>query len=229
MNIVLNSSHLQNQKFTFSLFHSNIIDVHQWCFSEKSVTRRYHIRKPWLTSCLTDAIRKKNKFYYESVKIELFELRKSMSIAINCETWWELQKGNITQIELWKPNKIKKKHPGRLSNLINENKVILKNKLNESSYTKDVKIICKQIQWLSFYQCRTIIILKSHQCKTAVRTNTWNESSLFFISWTHYRIWNERTEHSSKSSAPEHDNITSSVSMLSLPFIYIYSYAYMYI
>ena len=58
-----------NTQCAFSLFHSKLIDAHHRCFPEKSFTRTYHIRKPWLTSCLRDAVRKKNKLYHKSVKI----------------------------------------------------------------------------------------------------------------------------------------------------------------
>ena len=60
----------------FSLFHSKLINAHHGCFHEKSFTRTYHIRKPWLTSCLRDAIRKKNKLYYKSIKIKCIRTKK---------------------------------------------------------------------------------------------------------------------------------------------------------
>ena len=60
----------------FSLFYSKLIDAHHRCFPEKSFTRTYHIRKPWMTSCLRDAIRKKNKLYYKSIKIKCIRTKK---------------------------------------------------------------------------------------------------------------------------------------------------------
>ena len=60
----------------FSLFHSKWIDAHHRCFPEKSFTRAYHIRKPWMTSCLRDAIKKKNKLYYKSIKIKCIRTKK---------------------------------------------------------------------------------------------------------------------------------------------------------
>ena len=60
----------------FSLFHSKLIDAHHRCFPGKSFTRTYHIRKPWLTSCLRDAIRKKHKLYYKSIKIKCIRTKK---------------------------------------------------------------------------------------------------------------------------------------------------------
>ena len=60
----------------FSSFHNKLIDAHHRCFREKSFTRTYHIWKPWLTSCLWDAIRKKNKLYYKSIKIKCIQTKK---------------------------------------------------------------------------------------------------------------------------------------------------------
>ena len=60
----------------FSLFHSKLIDADHRCFPEKSFTRTYHIRKPWLTSCLRDAFRKKNRLYYKSIKIKCIRTKK---------------------------------------------------------------------------------------------------------------------------------------------------------
>ena len=60
----------------FSLFHSKSIDAHHRCFPEKSFTRTYHKRKPWLTSRLRDAIKKKNKSYYKSIKIKCIRTKK---------------------------------------------------------------------------------------------------------------------------------------------------------
>ena len=51
----------------FSLFHSKLIDAHHRCI---------HIRKPWMTSCLRDAIRKKNKLYFKSIKIKCIRTKK---------------------------------------------------------------------------------------------------------------------------------------------------------
>ena len=59
----------------FCSFHKKLIDHHDSHFPEKSITKRYYTRKPWLTSCLRDAIRKKNKLYYKSVKIKCMRTR----------------------------------------------------------------------------------------------------------------------------------------------------------
>ena len=72
-----------NAQHAFSLFHKKLIDLHDSHFPEKSITKRYHTRKPWLTSCLRDAIRKKNKLYYKSVKIKCMRTRKEYELYRN--------------------------------------------------------------------------------------------------------------------------------------------------
>ena len=58
-----------NTQCAFSLFHKEVIDLHDKYFPEKSFTKRYYKRKPWLTTCLRKAIKKKNKLYHKSIKI----------------------------------------------------------------------------------------------------------------------------------------------------------------
>ena len=60
-----------NAQHAFSLFHKKLRDLHDSHFPEKSITKRYFTRKPWLVSCLWAAIRKKNKLWYIINKSEL--------------------------------------------------------------------------------------------------------------------------------------------------------------
>ena len=68
-----------NTQCAFSLFHKKchkMIDLHDKYFPEKSFTKRYHTRKPWLITCLREAIKKKNKLYYKSIKIKCMRTKK---------------------------------------------------------------------------------------------------------------------------------------------------------
>ena len=137
-----------NTQCAFSLFHSNLIDAHHRCFPEKSFTRTYHIRKPWLTSCLRDAIRKKNKLYYKSVKIKCIrtkreyevyrnQLRKLMRAAEKKYYTDQIMENKQNSKKLWLI----------IKHVINKNKRIKfqdKSKLNDGSYTTDMKIICEK-------------------------------------------------------------------------------------
>ena len=68
-----------NAQHSFSLFHKKLRDLHDSHFPEKSITKRYFTRKPWLVSCLWDAIRNKNKLCYKWIRIECMRTR------IECE------------------------------------------------------------------------------------------------------------------------------------------------
>ena len=48
-----------NMQCAFSLFHKKMIDLHDKYFPEKSFAKRYYTRKPWLTTCLGEAIIKR--------------------------------------------------------------------------------------------------------------------------------------------------------------------------
>ena len=54
-----------NTQCAFYLFNKKMIDLHDKYFLEKSVTKRYYTRKPCLTTCLREAIKKRNKLCYK--------------------------------------------------------------------------------------------------------------------------------------------------------------------
>ena len=66
-------SNLDTQS-AFSSFHRRLVDIHDKCFPLQKITTLYNTRKPWLQSSLRDAIRKKNKLYYKSIKINCLRL-----------------------------------------------------------------------------------------------------------------------------------------------------------
>ena len=53
----------------FTLFHGKLREVHDSCFPVRTTSKIYYTRKPWLTECLRDAIKKKNKLYRLYVKV----------------------------------------------------------------------------------------------------------------------------------------------------------------
>ena len=59
---------------TFSSFQHRLVDIHDKCFPLQKITTVYNTRKPWLTSSPRDAIRKKNKLYHKSIKINCLRL-----------------------------------------------------------------------------------------------------------------------------------------------------------
>ena len=58
------------------LYSIKMIDLHDKYFPEKSFTKRYYTRKPWLTTCHREAIKKKNKLYYKSITIKCMRTKK---------------------------------------------------------------------------------------------------------------------------------------------------------
>ena len=101
-----------NTQCAFSLFHKKMIDLHDNYFPEKSFTKRYHTRKPWLTTCLREAIKKKNKLYYKSIKIKCMRTKRKSKYytVINYGNWWELGKRNTTLTESWKTKTIRENY-----------------------------------------------------------------------------------------------------------------------
>ena len=53
----------------FSILHGQLREVHDSCFPIRTATEIYYIRKPWLTECFRNAIKKKNKLYRQNLKV----------------------------------------------------------------------------------------------------------------------------------------------------------------
>ena len=133
----------------FSLFHKKMIDLHDKYFPEQSFTKRYHTRKPWLTTCLREAIKKKNKLYYESIKIKCLRTKEGYVFYRNQlrkQYWWELQKRNTTLTESWKTNNSRK--------LWSLNKNII-NRNEKSKFQEKI-----QIKWWFIYNWYENILWK---------------------------------------------------------------------
>ena len=144
-----------------------------------------------------------------------------------------------------KQNKIRKYSNGRLLNVlltkIEGLNLRIKFKLNDGSYTADMKINCKKFN--DFFLLMSVhSYSKRYPCKTAVRNN------ILYLLYLEPVIESEMREliNSLKSSAPGYDNITSFILKLHLPVvctpltlthththththIYIYIYIYIYI
>ena len=141
-------------------------------------------------------------------------------IAISYENWWEPQKRNISQIELWRKKNRKK---SIMKHVVNKNKKIQFEDefiLNDSSYSADIKIFCEKfndfflLMWVHPYP-------KRYPCKTAV----WNQHIKAKVVYSLYLepvTVSEMKEliKSLKSSVPGYDNVRSSILKLSLPVIY---------
>ena len=211
-----------NTQCAFSLFHSKLIDAHHRCFPEKSFTRTYHIRKPWLTSCLRDAIRKKNKLYYKSVKIKCIrtkreyevyrnQLRKLMRAAEKKYYTDQIMENKQNSKKLW----------SIIKHVINKNKRIKfqdKFKLNDGSYTTDMKIICEKFN--DFF----INVGPSLSKKIPMQNCSPDQYIKMKAVYSLYREPVTESEmrgliNSLKSSAPGYDNIRSSILKLTLPVI----------
>ena len=54
----------------FSLFQNKMRSLHDNCFILLYISKIYNTRKPWLSDTLRDAVKKKNKLYRNSIKIE---------------------------------------------------------------------------------------------------------------------------------------------------------------
>ena len=52
----------------FSIFYSKLVKIHVLCFPLVTMSKRYDIRKPWLSQILRDTIKMKNKLYIKSIK-----------------------------------------------------------------------------------------------------------------------------------------------------------------
>ena len=129
----------------FSGFHDTLINIHNNCFPSRVSTRKYYMRKPWLTSGLCDAIKKKNRLYYKSIKVKcvrtkieynvyrrnLKKLLRASEKKYHCEI---LSKYKNNSKSLW----------AVIKNVINKkrkNKFQDKFQLNDGSITSDMKII----------------------------------------------------------------------------------------
>ena len=64
-------------------FINRMIDLHHKYFPEKFFTNRYYTRKPWLTTCLAEAIKKKNGLYLKSIKIKCMQSKKEYLLYRN--------------------------------------------------------------------------------------------------------------------------------------------------
>ena len=68
----------------FCLFDKKLTDLHDKYFPGKSFTKRYYTRKPWLTTCLREAIKRKTNCTINRLKLNVCELRKIVyHIVIN--------------------------------------------------------------------------------------------------------------------------------------------------
>ena len=153
-----------NAQHAFSLFHKKLIDLHDNHFPEKSITKIYHTRKSWLTSCHRDAIRKKNKLYYKSIKIKRMQIRKEYELYRN-----QLHKSlRVAEKKHYADRISENKHNSKRLWMIIKS-VIKRNKktkfqdifiFNDGSYATDMKIICEV-----FYQCGSILIQKDSTSK----------------------------------------------------------------
>ena len=56
-------------KSAFTLFHVKLRQVHDSCFPVRMTNKIYYTRKSWLTECLKDAIKKKNKLYRQYLTV----------------------------------------------------------------------------------------------------------------------------------------------------------------
>ena len=206
----------------FSLFHKKLIDLHDSHFPEKSITKRYYTRKPWLTSCLRDAIRKKNKLYYKSVKIKCMRTRKEYELYRN-----QLRKLlRVAEKKHYADRISENKHNSKrlwmiIKSVINRNKKTKfqdKFKFNDGSYTTDMKIICEKFN--DFF----INVGPSLSKKIPPQISSPDDYiktkavySLYLEPVTESEITKLVT--SLKSAAPGYDNLRSSILKLSLPFI----------
>ena len=157
-----------NAQHAFSLFHKKLIDLHDSHFPEQWITKRYYTRKPWLTSCLRDAIRKKNKLYHKSVKIKCMRTRKEYELYRN-----QIRKLlSVAEKKHYADRISENKHNSKrlwmiIKSVINRNKktkFLDKFKFNDGSYTTDMKIICENCNDF-FYQCGSLLIQKDSTSK----------------------------------------------------------------
>ena len=172
-----------NTQCAFSLFHSKLIDAHHRCFPEKSFTRTFHIRKPWLTSYLRDAIRKKNKLYYKSVKIKCIRTKREYELYRN--QLRKLMRAAEKKYYTDQIMEIKQNSKSRLSSmlLIKIRRLNFKINLNwmmahilqtwKSSVKNSMTFL---LTWVHPYR-------KRYPCKTAVRTNIskWKQFILYIL------------------------------------------------
>ena len=137
-----------NAQHAFSLFHKKLIDLHGSHFLEKSITKRYYTRKPWWTSGLRNAIRRKNKPYYKSIKIKCLRTRNEYELYRN-----QLRKLlRAAEKKRYADRISENKHSSKrlwmiIKRAINRNKKTKfqdKFKFNDGSYTTHMTIICEK-------------------------------------------------------------------------------------
>ena len=199
-----------------------MIDLHDKYFPEKSFTKRYHTRKPWLTTCLREAIEKKNKLYYKSIKIKCMRTKKEYVLYRN-----QLRKlMRVTEKKYHADRIMENKHNSRkfwsiIKNIINrkkKSKFQEKFKLNDGSYTADMKIICESFN--DFFINVGLSLSKkipNQNCSLDQFIKMKAVYSVYLEPVTESEIRELVT--SLKSAAPGYDNLRSSILKLSLPFI----------
>ena len=203
----------------FSGFHDTLINIHNNCFPSRVNTKKYYLRKPWLTSGLCDAIKKKNRLYYKSIKVKcvrtkieynvyrrnLRKLLRASEKKYHCDL---LSKYKNNSKRLW----------AVIKNVINKkrkNKFQDKFQLNDGSITSDMKIISNKFN--DFF----INVGPSLSRKIPNQVST---PESFMKSKALYSLYLEPVSESEihklitslKSASPGYDNISSSILKLSL-------------
>ena len=207
------------QNLLFSGFHDTLIKIHNNCFPSRVSTKKYYMRKPWLTNGLCDAIKKKNRMYYKSIKVKCVQtkieynvyrrnLRKLLRASekkYHCEL---LSKYKNNSKRLW----------AVIKNVINKKR---KNKfqdnfqLNDGSITSDMKIISNKFNDFFINVGPSLSRKIPNQVSTP---ESFMKSkalySLYLEPVCESEIDNLITSH--KSASPGYDNISSSILKLSL-------------
>jgi len=63
---------IEDPQTAYTLFFEKLSDVYNKCFPLKKVKGTYYNRKPWLTQCLKQSIKRKNKLYAKYKKYPSF-------------------------------------------------------------------------------------------------------------------------------------------------------------
>ena len=127
----------------FTLFHGKLREVHDSCFPVRMTNKIYYTRKPWLTECLRDAIKKKNKLYRQYLKVRCVRnLYKEYRNRLKCLLKAAEKKHYCDLMIQYKTNA--KMAWKIIKSVINRNRKIKVNeqfKLNDGSVTTDPKVI----------------------------------------------------------------------------------------
>ena len=216
---IFNSSGTQA---AFSQFHQKLMGLYDKNFPKRKIKLRYNNRKPWLSEGLRYSIKQKNKLYYKSIKCKT-AYNEIMYTTYRNKLKHILLKAEkdhyASLLESYKSNM--KKTWGILKEIINKNKVRKiqeQFKLSDGSVTSNKLIISEKFNEFFINIGPTLAKKIPHQSRNhSFYLGDKIVNTIFLSSITVEEI--DEIFRSLRKSAPGHDELTTDILKLGLPYI----------